>query len=374
MKRILYLCNYMNENIQKLRNNENFFSQAANNKIRGITKALSSNGCKVIIVSNGLVNNKTGRFYPEVSDQVESTELVYCGIRDLPIIGSLSSAIHMYRFIRKIHTKKKIDNIIFYNYKPEVALPALWAKKKLGIPITVEYEDGYSNVEGIKGFKRLILTKTEQLVSKKINSAIIVSAQLYSVVSVPAVVIRGIVDEEFYKECCRYKKKKNKKFTILYAGDLGKTRGVEVLYDALNFFQRDCEVIITGKGEFRSSDPRINFKGFVDYKEVRQLMKQADVLLQCQKIKDAFSKSSFPSKLFEYIATGNTIISSAMPDVKEFAGDSIIYYDNDDGKALAGALEQAYILYKKNEKSFQNRKLCINNLPENIGKSILKIL
>lgn len=364
----------MTEKIQRLRNNKRFFSQAANNKISGITKSLVYNGCEVIILSNGLVNNKTGCFYPEVTEQIESTKLIYAGMRDIPIIGNFSSAIHMYRLICRLHAKKKIDNIIFYNYKPEVALPAFWAKKNLGIPITIEYEDGYSNITEIKGLKKMVFTKTEQLVSKKIDSAILVSAQLKPAFSVPTVIIRGVINDEFYRECCEYKKKKNKKFTILYSGDLGSTRGVDVLYDALNFFQEDCEVVITGKGELRSNDPRIIFKGFVDYKEVTQLMKQADVLLQCQRIKDDFSKVSFPSKLFEYISTGNTIISSSMQDVIDFAGDAIIYYDNDDPRELANALERSYILYQKNEKCDRVRLLCENNLPKNIGKQLLKIL
>ena len=159
MKRVLYLCNYMTENIQKLRNNKASFSQAANNKITGITKALLYNDCEVLILSSGLVNNKTGRFYQEVSEKTDFAQVIYAGMRDIPVLGSFSAAVHMYRLICRLHAEKMIDNIIFYNYKPEVALPAFWAKKRLGIPITVEYEDGYSSIADIKGLKKLIFTK-----------------------------------------------------------------------------------------------------------------------------------------------------------------------------------------------------------------------
>lgn len=347
MKRVLYLCNYMTDDIQKKRNNRATFSQAANNKITGIAKALLYNDCEVVILSSGLVNNKTGRFYPEESDTAGFAEVIYAGMRDIPIVGSFSSAVHMYRLICRICTEKKVDNIIFYNYKPEVALPALWAKKRFGIPITVEYEDGYSKVADVKGLKKLIFTKTEQLVAKKLDSAILVSAQLQPLFSVPSVVVRGVVNEEFYQESCNYIKEKNEKFTILYSGDLGKTRGVGILYNALNYFKKDCKVVITGKGQLESNDPRIDFKGFVSYQEVKNLMNQADVLLQCQRIKDSFAQVSFPSKIFEYIATGNIIVSSAMQDVKKIAGDAIIYYEDDDARKLSEALEKAYLLYKE---------------------------
>ena len=209
----------MTDDIQKKRNNRATFSQAANNKITGIAKALLYNDCEVVILSSGLVNNKTGRFYPEESDTAGFAEVIYAGMRDIPIVGSFSSAVHMYRLICRICTEKKVDNIIFYNYKPEVALPALWAKKRFGIPITVEYEDGYSKVADVKGLKKLIFTKTEQLVAKKLDSAILVSAQLQPLFSVPSVVVRGVVNEEFYQESCNYIKEKNEKFTILYSGD-----------------------------------------------------------------------------------------------------------------------------------------------------------
>lgn len=364
----------MTENIQKLRNNKASFSQAANNKVTGITKALLYNDCEVLILSSGLVNNKTGRFYPEVSEKTDLAQVIYAGMRDIPVLGSFSTAVHMYRLICRLHAEKKIDNIIFYNYKPEVALPALWAKKKLGIPITVEYEDGYSSVADIKGLKRLIFTNTEKIVSKKIDSAILVSAQLRPLFSVPTVVVRGVVNEDFYQECRGYKKEKNEEFTILYSGDLGKTRGVGILYEALHYFKKDCKVVITGKGKQESDDPRIAFKGFVSYQEVKDLMKQADVLLQCQRTRDSFAQVSFPSKLFEYLATGNIIVSSAMDEVKKFASDAIIYYEDDDAKKLAEALEKAYLLYKKENSNKKIEQLCKENLPCNVGKHIVGIL
>lgn len=374
MKRVLYLCNYMTDDIQKKRNNRATFSQAANNKITGIAKALLYNDCEVVILSSGLVNNKTGRFYPEESDTAGFAEVIYAGMRDIPIVGRFSSAVHMYRLICRICTEKKVDNIIFYNYKPEVALPALWAKKRFGIPITVEYEDGYSKVADVKGLKKLIFTKTEQLVAKKLDSAILVSAQLQPLFSVPSVVVRGVVNEEFYQESCNYIKEKNEKFTILYSGDLGKTRGVGILYNALNYFKKDCKVVITGKGQLESNDPRIDFKGFVSYQEVKNLMNQADVLLQCQRIKDSFAQVSFPSKIFEYIATGNIIVSSAMQDVKKIAGDAIIYYEDDDARKLSEALEKAYLLYKEEIHNKKIEQLCRENLPCNVGKRIVEIL
>lgn len=374
VKRVLYLCNYSTNYIHKLRNNELIFSQAANNKIEGIVESLICNGCEVIILSSGLVNCHSFRYFPSVEEKNSRYRIFFAGMRDIPVWGNFSSALNMYKLICKLHKEKNVDNIIFYNFKPEVAFAALWAKRNLGIPITVEYEDGYADVSEIKRIKKNIFIFVEDYVSKYIDSAILVNSQLKAKFSVPTVVVRGIINKEFYNYCQNYKKYKNRKFTILYAGDLGESRGIDILYESLKYLHLDCEVIITGKGEVRSKDPRINFKGFVSHEEVIRLMNQADLLVQCQRTGNSFSNVSFPSKLFEYIATGNMIISSDIGEVRKFAGNSIIYYKGDEGENLAEAIEMAYFQFKNDNNRNNRKELCEENLPEQIGKKIVKIL
>ncbi len=241
MKRVLYLCNYSTNYIHKLRNNELIFSQAANNKIEGIVESLICNGCEVIILSSGLVNCHSFRYFPSVEEKNSRYRIFFAGMRDIPVWGNFSSALNMYKLICKLHKEKNVDNIIFYNFKPEVAFAALWAKRNLGIPITVEYEDGYADVSEIKRIKKNIFIFVEDYVSKYIDSGILVNSQLKAKFSVPTVVVRGIINKEFYNYCQNYKKYKNRKFTILYAGDLGESRGIDILYESLKYLHLDCE-------------------------------------------------------------------------------------------------------------------------------------
>lgn len=374
MSNILYLNNYMSLDIAKERHSENIFSQPANNKIIGILEALSSVGYNVTILSSGLANSKSGKLYPEKKERYKGTDVIYCRIIDLPLINSLTSIIYMYRAIKKQYRISEIDNIIFYNYKPEVAWAAYFAKKFLHIPITVEYEDGYAHVEGLSRFKAAILNLTEKLVSKKIDSAILVSSLLQKKYKVPNVVVRGVIDKNFLMECEKYHKTPNDKFTILYSGGLDNSRGINVLLESLRFLDIDCRIVITGKGNIEVPDDRVEFKGFIPYENVKELMKQADVLLQCQLVGSQFANASFPSKLFEYICTGNTIISSAMPDVMNFAGDAFVYYDNDDPKALADAIKKAYAVYGDNMDKYNVQELCVQNLPKQVGERIKNML
>lgn len=371
MRRILYLNNFMTETIINCRKNQNIYSQPANNKVAGITEALTANDCEVKILSTGLVNGKSGKLHKEVTERVLNVDVLYCPIVEFPLINTLSSIIFMYNQIKKENAKKKVDNIIFYNYKPEVAWAAWLAKKRLHIPITVEYEDGYSHVSEIHGLKAWLFNLTERKVKKIVDSAILVNSHLEKYYSVPSVVVRGVVNKNFFKKCQSHVKEENERFTILYSGGLDEERGIGVFLESLKYNDMNCRVIVCGKGNIRCSDPRVDFMGFIPYEEVKKLLMQSDLLVQCQLSKKAFANVSFPSKLFEYIATGNVIVSSDIAEVKLFANDAFIYYENDDPKKLAEAIKFAY----KSRVSIQNKLdiLCKKNMAEPIGKNILKI-
>jgi glycosyltransferase involved in cell wall biosynthesis len=376
MKKILYLNNFMSRDIVKVRNNENIYSQPANNKINGILTSLQAAGCEVKILSSGLVNSKSFKKYPKMIEPYCGTEVVYCSIIDIPLLNTLSSIRAMYKEIKKEYKKRKVDNIIFYNYKPEVAWAAYFAKLFLKIPITIEYEDGYSYVDNISPFKRFMLRATEQKISKRIDSAILVTSLMEKYFRVPSVVVRGVINVPFFEECKAFQKTRNNKFTVLYSGGLDESRGINVLLKALDYCDFDFKLIITGKGMLDYSDPRIDFKGFVSHEEVKCLMMEADVLVQCQLANHDFGRVSFPSKLFEYIATGNNIISSHVSDVKQFAGDSLLYYENDDPRELAFNINKLFTIWDNNY-NLNNplvRKLCRDNIPSEIGLKIKKIL
>ena len=375
MKNIIYLNNYMNDTVIDARNNKSFYSQPANNKIKGITECITSTSNKITIISSGLMNNKTFKKYKKVYDKLNTTKIIYSEIIDIPLINTLSSIWYIYKEIKRINKKEHIDNIIFYNDKPEVAFAALIAKKRLKIPITIEYEDGYSNVNSIGKLKSTIFKFTENTVSKNVDSAILVNSLLKKRYNVPTVVVRGVVNKELYEECKKYDKKHNEVFTILYSGGLDESRGINVLIEALKYIPIELKLIITGKGNIKFEDKRIDFKGFIDYEEMKRLMMQADLLVQCQLVNNSFSDVSFPSKIFEYIATSNFVISSKVADITDFSEREIIYYDNDDPKDLADRILEVYELWKKGiEKNIKLEKLCEANLPENIGHKIINIL
>lgn len=376
MRKILYLNNFMTLDVTNIRNNRNVYSQPGNNKITGVLDALLASGCEVVMLSSCLVNKKSGKWYKQLQSEFHGAKVIYCSILDLPLLNTLTSIYSMYRAIAKIVKKEKIDNIIFYNYKPEVAWVAYFIKKRFGIPITIEYEDGFTAISYLGKFKKFIFGCTEKIVSKKIDSAIVVNSMLAAQYGVPTVVVRGVVNTEFWEECRAHKKSPNDKFTILYSGGLNEARGVYVLINSLKYVTCELQLIVTGKGELTPiDDSRVDFKGFVSIEEAHTLMRQADLLVITQLKNNVFGNESFPSKLFEYIATGNMIIASNVSDIKKFAGESIDYYDDDNPRELAARIDECYRRWTRKEDTAQRvQELCTNNLPQNIGNDIVKVL
>ena len=371
MKNILYLTNYLGKDIIEVRNNKAVLSQAANNKVLGMTKALNSAGCNVIILSSGLVNNKTAKYYKKIEKTVDGIKIIYASIWDIPFLNIISSANNMYKTIRSISNEMSIDGILFYNFKPEVALAAFRAKRKLKIPIYVEYEDGYSDLP--KSLKTFLLRATERIIKPYVDKAVVVNHISQKEFNVPCVTVRGVVDEMFWEKCKRYEKKRNNKVRILYSGGLDEKRGIKVFLDSLEYLDIECEVWVTGSGKIDVHDDRVKFWGFLEYSKVHELMIQADILVQCQLTSSLFANQSFPSKIFEYIPTGNVIVSSDLEDVRAFAGDAFIFYENDDSKLLAKAIKKAAMIIGDKTNKEKLEKLTYDNLPKSVGKRLITL-
>lgn len=380
MKNIVYIGNYMLNDIIEKRNNKNVFSQAAKNKMNLIYKSLKINNCMVKILSNGWMNNKTFKRYKGFTSKINE-DIYYIDIFDFPIINMISSIYYGYKKIKEIHSNNKIDAIIFYNYRPETAIIAYLSNKYLNIPIIVEYEDGYFNLDEIGKLKKLIINKTEKLVGKYIRGAILVTSELKKRVNVKSVIVRGICNEEIMNKT-KESDNQNEIPIVMYSGGLEEVRGIKVLLEALNYTNSEFKLIITGRGECEeyiknNEDSRIEYLGYIPYSKVIHNMIEADILVNCQLEKDTFGLASFPSKIFEYASTGNLILSSNVSDIRDFMGNEISIYYNDNPRELAKKLDELLKVLKTNEYLNMKEKIIKFsklNLPEEIGKNILSNL
>lgn len=151
---------------------------------------------------------------------------------------------------------------------------------------------------------------------------------------------------------------------VLYSGHLYEWKGIYTLLDSTKHWPKDFALCILGgtkddiakvKEYIKSKDiTNAVFLGYVDYTKVPEYLASADILVLPNSSKDKFSYSyTSPLKLFEYMASGNVIVSSDLPSIRQVLneGNSILVQP-DDAKALADGIGKAS---KKNPSMLASR-------------------
>lgn len=111
---------------------------------------------------------------------------------------------------------------------------------------------------------------------------------------------------------------KDKKKAVMYSGKLDEQYGIKMLVNAFMSIQNsDIELWITGGGnaeryikECAEKDARIKFYGFLPTRQdVLEKQAEASLLVNMRLPSESASSYCFPSKLFEYMATGTPVLS-----------------------------------------------------------------
>lgn len=119
----------------------------------------------------------------------------------------------------------------------------------------------------------------------------------------------------------------NSTFSVMYSGVLDLRYGIPELLDAMEMLDPNIELWITGDGnakkmveERAKKNKRIIYLGFLPSRQAL-LDKQASatMLISPRRDLEEASKYCFPSKLFEYMASGNPVISCYLAGIpKEY--------------------------------------------------------
>ena len=106
-------------------------------------------------------------------------------------------------------------------------------------------------------------------------------------------------------------------------------------------------MILAGRGPLEAdveaaarSDPRIEFRGFMNRKEVLALHAQADVLVSMRITQSVHTAYAFPSKTFEYLLSGVPVITTATGHMKAEYGPYCFILEEESSQALAALLQR----------------------------------
>ena len=139
------------------------------------------------------------------------------------------------------------------------------------------------------------------------------------------------------------------KISVMYSGVCNLTYGIPELLDAFSLIDdENYELWITGAGtaeelikEHAQKDERIKFFGFLPSRH-DLLVKQATatMLINTRKPDEPASAYCFPSKLFEYMVSGNPVLSSDIPGIPDEYFDYLVKMDAVSPQEIAKSIKK----------------------------------
>lgn len=233
------------------------------------------------------------------------------------------------KFLRKYLKENHIDALVTTGPPHSLHLIGLQLKKEFpDMKWIADFRDPWTE---ISYYQHLKLTKKSDLKHRKLEEKVFKNADITLATSFTdaenfrqkganAICITNGFDTEFQNKS---ELKRNEKFTLSYIGVLEQLRNPEVLWQVLN-------EIITENQEFRDYfelkfvgriDDKIikkiqntplhnmvNNLGYLSHSESNKEMQKSDVLMVTN-FPNEKSKGIIPGKIFEYLATGKTVLS-----------------------------------------------------------------
>lgn len=153
----------------------------------------------------------------------------------------------------------------------------------------------------------------------------------------------------------------SKKRAIMYSGKLDLQYGIDMLLRVFSKIQdNNLELWLTGGGNaeelivsYAKSDSRIKYFGFLpDRKMVLSLQREAMFLISMRLPSEEASNYCFPSKLFEYMATGTPVLSFKLGGIPEEYYQYLYVIEKEDDTVFKKTLEN---LLKQNYEMILNR-------------------
>lgn len=136
---------------------------------------------------------------------------------------------------------------------------------------------------------------------------------------------------------------------VAYAGRVFRGKGVDVLLEAADHLQGiGAHVLVVGNVQepeyVALASENVTFTGFVAPSDVPDYLAAADMLVMPSTGTLRYAEYTSPLKLFEYLATGNPVVASDLPVLREVLrhGENALLYPPRDATALADALKRLW--------------------------------
>lgn len=133
-----------------------------------------------------------------------------------------------------------------------------------------------------------------------------------------SILMDGGVPENFIANFKNAVTKENRPFHVVYAGRLCPLKGVDLLLEAIaEMKEPNIRFTITGTGPMQDQvkkaamlDPRVTYTGLIPRRDLMDVYKNADLVLNLQRTDNRTHRYVFPSKVVECLATGVPLLTT----------------------------------------------------------------
>jgi hypothetical protein len=271
------------------------------------------------------------------------------GFINVPVIKQINQIISVLFYILKIIFTIKINRIIFYNSYLHFSFPALVIKLLFpkiemicvlaDVPINVKKSNILINY--LSSIYNYVSFKLSSIFSRYI---ILNKNAIYLFPKVKRenfLLIEGGISPFEINDNIHQPINPN---YIFYSGTLDNYSGMEEFVEL--FVKSDLKInfLICGSGFFEKKlklimDKRIHFLGKIDRKKVLNLQKDALFLLNPKITGHKISKYTFPSKILEYLSSGNLVVSTSISMSNQLSK-HIFFFDLNDFNTFRKILDE----------------------------------
>lgn len=241
-------------------------------------------------------------------------------------------------------TKKVLSALILLDTRVSILIPLLRKGKKLGLKIFHERTEYPSVVAGRSIFGKIDLSIYLRFVIKKFDGLFVINSALkkyFSTLTNSKIIITNmIVDPSRFEQLLN--KPNNTKPIITYCGKLeGDKDGVPILIKSFaRIAHKSPQVtlkIIGSLGNEKTKqklqslvhelniESRVVFTGSVGREDMPKILKDSDILALARP-NNKQAEGGFPTKLGEYLATGNPVVITNVGEIGLFLKDKVNAY------------------------------------------------
>lgn len=355
MKQIFYLGGYASEEVAYRKPAAGY--NASSNKMNYIVSLLKNAGHHVIIVAyyHGTVSGINRRIISKVDDREVRWFLPCIDILHGPLrkLTGISSKLSILWALCRI---PKSSILLVYNANIYARMiQTLNRFKHFDVILDVEEVQYYY----LQGKERARAKFIEEKMYTLASKYIVVNDLIYERFldnNKPYMVLYG----NYTAQCKISEKNTDGRIHVIFSGSIDRIRGADRAVAAANYLPDSYCLHITGGGqsnvvaEIANEAERINqnagyekviLHGQLPMQELDALVQSMHIGLNLQDVNNPFEAVSFPSKIAFYFAHGLNVVSSRMSSVEASRiSDRLSYYDGNDPKEIAAAIQRTHIL------------------------------